>query len=106
MADARKTVPHPEGGKNIRKTVNEYLLCVAGALFVAVGAYFFKFPNNFSIGGVNGISVILGNYFGLSSAGIIAAIINYALLILGFIVLGRGSDSRPLSVRLPFLSRR
>lgn len=90
MVDGKKTVTRPAGKRDIRKTVNEYLLCVVGALFVAIGAYFFKFPNNFSIGGVNGISVILGNYFGLSSAGTIAAIINYALLILGFIILGRG----------------
>lgn len=75
--------------KNIRKTVNEYLLCVFGAFLVALGVYFFKFPNNFSTGGVSGISIILGNYFGLSSASFIAAVINGIMLVLGFAMVGR-----------------
>lgn len=89
MSDNNKPSGAAGGSGALRKNIQEYLLCVAGALFVAVGAYFFKFPNNFSIGGVNGISVILGNYFGLSSAGTISAAINFALLIVGFAALGK-----------------
>ncbi|MBE6612493.1 MAG: YitT family protein [Ruminococcaceae bacterium] len=75
--------------KNIKKTVQEYALCVIGALFVSLGVYFFKFPNNFSTGGVSGISVILGNYFGISSASTIATVINALMLVLGFLLVGR-----------------
>lgn len=66
----------------------EYLMCFGGALLVAVGVYFFKFPNNFSTGGVSGVSVILSGYFQISSASTISTIINMALLLLGFVFLG------------------
>ncbi|MBQ8510085.1 MAG: YitT family protein [Clostridia bacterium] len=74
----------------MKTKIKEYLLCVAGAFCVALGVYFFKFPNNFSTGGVSGISVILGNYFHLSSASTVATVINMAMLVLGFAALGRG----------------
>lgn len=74
----------------IKKAIlKEYALCVIGAIFVALGVYFFKFPNNFSTGGVSGISVVLGNYFKLSSASLISSVINISMLILGFAVIGR-----------------
>ena len=34
----------------------EFLLLNLGILPVIIGVYFFKFPNNFSIGGVSGLS--------------------------------------------------
>lgn len=73
-----------------KKALKEYALCVAGAFCVALGVYFFKFPNSFSTGGVSGISVVLGNYFMLSSASLIATVINMLMLVIGFIFLGRG----------------
>ena len=74
----------------MKKAIKEYTLCIVGALFVALGVYFFKFPNNFSTGGVSGISVVLGNYFDLSSASVITTGINIAMLVIGIIFLGRG----------------
>ena len=44
---------------DIRKTVKEWLLLLLGTALTAAGVYFFKFPNNFSTGGVSGIAVIL-----------------------------------------------
>lgn len=73
-----------------KRLIKEYALCIAGAICVALGVYFFKFPNSFSTGGVSGISVVLGNYFMLSSASLIATVINTLMLIVGFIFLGRG----------------
>ncbi len=72
-----------------RKKIREYVLCIAGALLIAVGVYFFKFPNHFSIGGVSGISIILSDYFHISSAANIMFVINMLLLALGFLVCGR-----------------
>ena len=86
--------PTDKSSSWLSKLIYEYTMCVAGALLVALGAYFFKFPNNFSIGGVSGISVVLGSYFGLSSASDISAVINIAMLVLGFAVLGRGCGAK------------
>jgi len=55
-----------------------------------VGVYFFKFPNNFSTGGVSGISVILGALLPNISTGELVLCINIALLVVGFLVFGRG----------------
>ena len=35
--------------------VESYILMTLGILITAVGTYFFKFPNNFSTGGVSGL---------------------------------------------------
>lgn len=71
------------------KKVESYALCVAGALLVAVGVYFFKYPNNFSTGGVSGISILLRGVFHLRTASFVNAGINGALLLLGFLFVGR-----------------
>jgi uncharacterized membrane-anchored protein YitT (DUF2179 family) len=67
----------------------EYFYCFFGAILVAVGVYFFKVPNHFSTGGVSGISIILGDYFHLSSVGTILTGINILLLLIGFIFVGK-----------------
>jgi uncharacterized membrane-anchored protein YitT (DUF2179 family) len=77
-----------------RQTVRDYLLLTIGTLFIAVGVYFFKFPNHFSTGGVSGISIILGYYVPALSAGGFVFIINAALLVLGFAVFGRNFGLR------------
>ncbi|MCI8593970.1 MAG: YitT family protein [Oscillospiraceae bacterium] len=59
-----------------------------GTLLVAVGVYFFKFPNNFSTGGVSGLSVLLGKALPFPPA-TISSVINILFLLLGFLVLNR-----------------
>lgn len=72
------------------KTLKEYLLTTFGTLLVAAGIYFFKFPNNFSIGGVTGISIILGKLITVVSPSTLVLIINVVLLGVGFLLLGTG----------------
>ncbi len=72
------------------KILKEILLMTFGTLIMAVGIYFFKFPNNFSTGGVSGISVILGAISPNISTGGIMLIINVVLLILGAFLTGGG----------------
>ena len=74
---------------DIRKTVKEWLLLLLGTALTAAGVYFFKFPNNFSTGGVSGISVILGHYFPNATPGDFVMGINMALLLVGFLVFGK-----------------
>ena len=72
-------------------TLERYLLLTVGSLIMAVGVYFFKFPNNFSTGGVSGLSLILGRMlpYEILTPSTFVLIINTALLIVGFIFLGR-----------------
>lgn len=74
----------------MKQTIKEYALLTFGVLCVVVGVYFFKFPNNFAIGGVTGLAMIVSNLLGgaISSATLVT-IVNTVLLVLGLLVLGK-----------------
>ena len=69
-------------------TFLEYALITAATLIIVGGTYVFKFPNNFSFGGVTGIAVVLGRVSSISPS-TWTFIINMALLVLGFAMLGK-----------------
>lgn len=71
--------------------LERYLLLTAGILITSIGTYFFKFPNNFSTGGVSGLSLILGRVIPseVFTPSIFMLIINTLLLGVGFIFLGK-----------------
>ena len=72
-----------------KEWLRELGLMTLGDCIMVVGIYFFKYPNNFSTGGVSGITVILSKYIPDLSKGTIGLIINLALLALGYLLLGR-----------------
>ena len=76
------------------QTLKDYVMLTVGTLLIAIGVYFFKFPNHFSTGGVSGISIILAHYAPNLSAGAFVFIINMLLLLLGFAVFGRSFGVR------------
>ena len=55
--------------------LREWLLITAGILILTVGVYFFKFPNDFSTGGVTGIAIVLGHYIPSITPGTLVTII-------------------------------
>lgn len=82
--------------------LTETLLMTLGTALVAVGVYFFKFPNNFSTGGVTGIAVILSGFVPGVSTSTFASVINLLFLVLGFVVLNRGFGMRTVYCSLLF----
>ena len=74
--------------------LREFLLMTLGTVLVAIGVYFFKFPNNFSMGGVSGLAVILEpltiRAFPWLTASAYNGIINTLFLFLGFAMLNKG----------------
>ena len=76
-----------------KRTVWEYVLITASTLCMAIGIYYFKFPNNFTFGGVSGLSVVLSPFLPISPSSV-NFIINALLLVLGFLFLGRGFGVR------------
>ncbi len=85
-----------------KQWLNDFFISNAGTLLTAVGSYFFKFPNNFSTGGVTGISVVLTHYFPGLSNGTIVSVINIALLIVGLLLLGKGFGFKTFYVTVAF----
>ena len=62
-----------------KKKIKEFLLLTFSTLLIAVGIYFFKFPNNFTFGGVTGLAVLVAKT-GLINASDFTFIINMILL--------------------------
>ena len=73
----------------LSETLKSYLVITAGTVIMAAGIYFFKFPNNFSTGGVSALSMILTALFPILTAGQYMMIINVLLLIVGLLVFGK-----------------
>ncbi len=69
--------------------VEEYGYLNLGVILIAVGVYFFKFPNNFAIGGVSGISVLLNAWMPSLNAPTINFILNMVFLALGILIFGK-----------------
>lgn len=85
----------------IKTALKEFPMLTIGTALVALGVYFFKFPNNFSTGGVTGLAILLSAVFPISSA-TFASVLNVAFLILGFIVLNKGFGARTIYCSLLF----
>jgi uncharacterized membrane-anchored protein YitT (DUF2179 family) len=94
MAKAVNTAADVRAAHKTLSVPQEYLLLTMGSLLIAVGVYFFKFPNHFSTGGVSGISIILNHYFAAVSPATFMFIINQLLLAVGFLVFGRSFGLR------------
>ncbi len=73
-----------------KESAKDFLILNLGTILICLGVYFFKFPNNFSFGGVSGMAVILARYTTVISQATFMTIINMVLLLLGFFVFGRG----------------
>lgn len=67
----------------------EYILILIGSFLYAFSTVVFIFPNGLLLGGTSGISVILTSILPFSP-GIILMIINFALIVLAFAILGKG----------------
>ena len=68
---------HPK----VWSAVREYGIITVATLIMVIGIYVFKFPNNFSFGGVSGMAVLLAKLTSIS-AGNWTFLLNMALLVL------------------------
>lgn len=73
-----------------QKTIKRFLFMNLGCILLSFGVYFFKIPNGFTTGGVTGIGTILGKISPITPA-IWIWILNIALLVLGFMFLGKSN---------------
>ena len=70
-----------------RQMLKEYILITIAVILMDIGIYVFKFPNNFSFGGVSGLAVVVTHFVPFTASQINLAI-NMLLLVFGFIFLG------------------
>lgn len=88
--------------QRIKLALKEFPLLTLGTALVAVGVYLFKFPNNFSTGGVTGLAILLSALFPSVSSSLFASVLNVAFLVLGFAVLNKGFGIRTVYCSLLF----
>ena len=72
----------------MKKQIKTYALIIIGSILYALATVLFIFPHSLLLGGTSGISVILKAFLPFSPGNILMAI-NFSLLILAFIVLGK-----------------
>ena len=82
----------------------EFFMITLGTIIVSVAVYFFMQPSQFILGSVNGLAIVLENIIHLKMS-VISMILNVALLILGFLLIGRefGGKTVYTSILLPAL---
>ena len=71
----------------VKRKIAEYALITVSIWIMVVGIYFFKFPNNFSFGGVTGFSSVVSRLTGMNASDF-TFMVNTGLLVMGFLFLG------------------
>ena len=79
--------------KNKMKTYSTILL---GALFIAIGLYFFWAPSDLAGGGVSGLAIVVKSLLPTIPIGIIIFVLDMIMFTIGFIVLGKSFGVRSL----------
>ena len=85
---SKNTIKNP-----VFKLLLEYGLITIAVEIIVVGIYFFKFPNHFAFGGVSGFSTVFSALTGISASKF-TNYVNYGLLVIGFLFLGRSVGTR------------
>ena len=80
--------------ENLLKNLNFFAELNLGLILTAVGIVYFKNPNHFAFGGTSGLSILLADLFPKINVGGFMWIINLALVVLGFIFLGKSVGVR------------
>lgn len=79
--------------KNKIKTYSSLLL---GALFIAIGLYFFWAPSELAAGGVSGLAIVVKSLLPSIPIGIIIFVLDMIMFTIGFIMLGKSFGTRSL----------
>ena len=74
---------------NPKHLLKEYSLIFCGSLIYAISTLLFVFPHALLLGGTSGISVILTRFLPFSP-GAISTVLNLSLIVLAFLILGKG----------------
>lgn len=82
-------------GKLSQAFIREYLLIILGSAFYAISTVLFIFPHSLLLGGTSGISVILNFFLTFSPANILM-VINFSLVIVAFLILGKSMGLKTL----------
>lgn len=81
------------------RIIMEYFMLTMATIILDLGVYFFKFPNNFSFGGVTGLAILFAKIFAIR-ASTINFVLNMILVVFGFLFLGKTFGIKTVYVSL------
>lgn len=81
------------------KIVKEYVLLTLASVLIIISTWLFKYPNNFTFGGITGLSIVLSRIFGVP-ASTLNLVMNAVLLVIGVVVLGKGFAGKTFYVTI------
>ena len=84
-----------------KRSVIRWVILIFGIVMMSCSVYFFQTPNDITLGGIAGVAVIINSFLPdavkvVLTQGVIMAIINVLLLILGLIILGKQCTVRTI----------
>ena len=82
------------------KILMSWLGVLLGSFIIALAYVLFNTPYNITPGGVYGLAIVVNNFFPEIMVGTIGLIFDIPLLIISFIVFGRGSGSKTIAAAL------
>ena len=84
------------------EVIKEYVVITLAIVIISLAVFFFLMPSNLSVGSISGLAIVLHNFIPLSVSAM-TMIMNVALLIVGFILLGKefGAKTVYTSILLP-----
>lgn len=80
----------------MKTNIMTYLKLFIGAVFIAVGLYFFWAPSDLAAGGVSGLSIVIKAIVPFIPIGVIIFILDIIMFLIGFIILGKSFGARSL----------
>ena len=83
--------------KITRESLVNFGLLTLSSLLIVLGTWLFKYPNNFTFGGITGLSIVLSKALGVSASSL-NLIMNIILIVIGIIVLGRDFAGKTIYV--------
>ena len=88
--------------RNTIETIKEFLMITIATTIVAAAVFFFLVPSHVSVGSISGLAIVMGNFISFPIS-VITMILNVALLIIGFLFVGRefGGKTVYTSILLP-----
>ena len=84
--------------------IKEIFMITIATGIVAAAVFFFLIPSQVSVGSISGLAIVLGNFIPLQIS-VLTMILNVALLIIGFIFVGKefGGKTVYTSILLPVM---
>ena len=88
--------------KKTLELLREFMMITIGTAIVAAAVFFFLVPSHVSVGSISGLAIVLGNFIPLPIS-VLTMIMNVALLLIGFLMIGRefGAKTIYTSILLP-----